>query len=293
MDQPPPHFVSVVVPHYNDLDNLGRCLDRLRGQSWPADRVEIIVADNNSTGGLAAVQAIAHDLRAVSAPEQGAGPARNAGAAVAKGEVLAFIDSDCLADRDWLAQGLAALERFDYAGGQVITTIADPARITPSEAYEAVFAFDFRRYIEKRGFAGSGNLFVPRRVFEQVGGFRAGVAEDIDWCRRANAMGFRLGYAPDAIVHHAARRRWSELKHKHDRILRETIRLERERPGWQPRWIVRALAIAGSPLLHWIRVVRSPRLPGARAKLRGIAGLALIRGYRSYRMLSLLGRRRA
>lgn len=288
MAQAPTPFVSVIVPHYNDLDNLVRCLAALRQQSWPADRLEIIVADNNSAGGVAAVEALGSGARVVAAPEQGAGPARNRAAADAAGEVFAFIDSDCVAERDWLAEGVAALGRFDYAGGQVVTTVADADAITASEAYEAVFAFDFERYIEKRRFSGSGNLFVPRRIFAAVGGFRAGVAEDMDWCWRANAMGYRLGYAPAAIVRHAARRRWSELARKHDRMLREEILLARERRGWRLRWIARALAIGASPLLHWVRVVRSPRLRGGRAKLRGLAGLLRIRAYRSCRMLSLL-----
>src|SRR5437868_6701590 len=85
-------FVSVVIPHYNDLDNLRVCLAHLRRQSWPHERFEIIVADNNSAGGVVAVRGLAADIRIVPAPEQGAGPARNAAVAVARGEVLAFID---------------------------------------------------------------------------------------------------------------------------------------------------------------------------------------------------------
>src|SRR6266853_401589 len=192
---PHPALISVVIPHYNDLEHLVRCLDSLRRQTLPRERFEVIVADNNSVGGVAAVQRVAGDMIVVPGPEQGAGPARNAGVARARGTYLAFIDSDCIADEDWLREGIAALERFDYVGGQVITQMGDAAYITPAEAYEAVFAFDFKKYIEKHKFSGSGNLFVPKTVFEQVGGFRAGVSEDMEWCRRANVMGFRLGYA--------------------------------------------------------------------------------------------------
>jgi GT2 family glycosyltransferase len=283
-------FVSVIVPHYNDFANLARCLGALRGQSWPSDRFEVIVADNNSEGGVAAVAAIAPWVRAVAAKEQGAGPARNAGAAVAQGEVLAFVDSDCVARRDWIAAGVAALENFDYVGGQVITATGELSRLTPSEAYEAVFAFDFKKYVEKDKYSGTGNLFVPKAIFARVGGFRAGVAEDMDWCWRANAMGYRLGYAEAAIVEHPARREWRELRRKHDRMEREMIRLASERRGWRSRWLGHAALVAGSPLFHSSRVVTSPRLPGMRAKLLGISGLVMIRFYRSYRMLVLLFR---
>ena len=281
-------FVSVVVPHYNDLANLARCLAGLRDQSWPADRFEIIVADNNSEGGIAAVQAIAPFATIVHAAQQGAGPARNEGAAAARGEVLAFIDSDCIARPDWLAAGLAALRRFDYVGGRVVTTTGEIRQLTASEAYEAVFAFDTKKYIDNDKYAVSGNLFVSRAVFGRVGGFRAGVSEDMDWCWRASALGFRLGYAETAIVEHAARREWRELKRKHQRMERETLLLWSERRGWRRRWLWHAALVALSPLGHWWRVVTSPRLPGLCAKLLGLAGLVGIRLYRSGNMLRLM-----
>src|SRR5436190_24068624 len=118
-------FVSVVIPHYSDIAGLTLCLAALRRQNWAADAFEIIVADNNSSGGVAAVQAIAGDIRVVHAPEQGAGPARNAGVAAARGDVLAFIDADCIAEPDWLRAGVAGLQRNDYVGGQVIVTVDD------------------------------------------------------------------------------------------------------------------------------------------------------------------------
>src|SRR5271170_345973 len=235
MPDPLEQLVSVVVPHYNDLQNLASCLESLRRQTFPRGRFEVIVADNNSAGGVAAVERIAPDITVVPAPDQGAGPARNAGAAAARAAYLAFIDSDCVADRNWLREGIAALEQFDYVGGRVITTVKESARPTPAEAFEAVFAFDFKKYIQRDKFSGSGNLFVPRGIFDQVGGFRAGVAEDIDWCHRANRIGFRLGYAERAIVYHAARREWSELTKRWDRVTTEMFRLAMERPGWRMR----------------------------------------------------------
>jgi GT2 family glycosyltransferase len=281
-------LVSVIIPHYNDLDHLEHCLEALRHQTLARERYEVIVADNNSVGGVEAVERIAADMIVVPAPEQGAAPARNVGVAAARGAVLAFIDSDCVADRNWLDEGILALERFDYVGGQVITKIGEPQEPTPAEAVEAVFAFNFKKYIDRDGFSGSGNLFVPKAIFGRVGGFRAGVSEDIDWCRRANALGYRLGYAERAIVLHSARREWRELKRKWDRILTETIGLARERPGWRLRWIAYAGIVAASPLVHWITVVRSPRLVGLRAKCCGLVGLVRIRVYRSCRMLYLL-----
>jgi GT2 family glycosyltransferase len=281
-------LVSVIIPHYNDLEQLVHCLESLRRQTIPSEQFEIIVADNNSIGGVAAVNQIASDIIVVPAPEQGAGPARNAGAAVARGRYLAFIDSDCIAREDWLQEGIAALQQSDYVGGQVITCISSAEDPTMAEAFEAVFAFNFKKYIEKDHFSGSGNLFVPREIFERVEGFRARVSEDMEWCRRANAIGLVLGYAERAIVYHPARRIWSDLTKRWDRFMVEDIRLAMEQPGWRRRWVTHAVIVALSPFAHWLQVVRSRRLSGLRAKFRGLHGLFKIRSYRSYRMICLL-----
>ncbi len=204
---PPGPFVSVVIPHYNDLAALQVCVAGLARQTWPAARMEVIVADNNSACGIAAVRAAVPSCRVIPAPVQGAGPARNAGAAVARGEILAFIDSDCDPDPDWIEHGVHALAEYDFLGGHVRTTARDAARPTPVEAWEIVFGFDFERYIVDEGYTGSGNMWVWRSVFDAVGGFRTGVSEDVEWSHRATALGFRLGYEPRAVVSHLARPR--------------------------------------------------------------------------------------
>src|SRR5271165_879096 len=112
-------FVSVVIPHFNDLGGLRLCYSRLLGQTYPRDRFEIVVADNNSRCGLDMVGSAAPEARVVPAPIQGAGPARNAGIAASRGEVIAFLDSDCVPEPDWLIEGVAALMQFDFVGGQV------------------------------------------------------------------------------------------------------------------------------------------------------------------------------
>ncbi len=259
-------------------------MSHLKRQTWPRDRYEIIVADNNSKCGLSAVVDAAPGAIVIPAPIQGAGPARNSAIQVARGDVLAFIDSDCYAHPGWLAAGVNGLQLYDYVGGTVVTDVPDPTRMSLAEAYEAVFAFNFKKYIEKDKFSGAGNLFVPRRVFDATGPFRNGLSEDKEWCHRANARGFRLGYVPGAVVAHPARRTWAELSAKWRRVVAETYQLETEQPHWQLRWALRTIATAASPAAHAYRVVTSPRLPGCRNKAKGLAGLIAIRLYRSWLM---------
>lgn len=253
--------VSVIVPHYRDLVSLERCLDALTSQEFPASEFEIIVADNNSPEGEAELlRAIAGRARLVVVEERGAGPARNGGVAVARGYIFAFTDSDCVPEPSWLREGVGALAAFDFVGGRVVVLVDDAERMTPIEAFERVFAFDFKAYIERKGFTGAGNLFCSREVFERVGGFRAGVSEDVEWSHRATASGYTLGYVPRAIVGHPARRTWAELETKWRRVNRETYLLYRERKAGRLLWLARTLMLPASAAAHTVKVFLSDQL---------------------------------
>jgi GT2 family glycosyltransferase len=281
-------FVSIVIPHYNDLDSLAVCVAGLRRQTWPERRMEIIVADNNSACGIAAVVRVAHGCRVVPAPVQGAGPARNAGAAVAGGEILAFIDSDCDPRPDWVENGVRALDGYDFAGGYVEVVARDPANPTAVEAWELVFGFDFERYIRVGGYTGGGNMWVRRPVFDTVGGFRAGVAEDMDWSFRARGAGFRLGYGRLAMVSHLARPGWPELLTRWRRVLAEHYTLTREKPLGLLRWMAWTAGMPLATVPHLARVLRSDRLPGARLKAAAASVLIAHRIWRTGYMIRLL-----
>ncbi len=281
--------VSVLIPHYNDLANLELCLVALAGQTLARDSFEIIIADNNSTVGIDAVRAVV-GARAlvVPAPEQGAGPARNAAASVAKAQAFAFIDSDCVPARDWLERGLAALARAEIVGGAVAATARDPAEPTPSEAFELVFAFQMKRYVERKGFGGSGNLFVRRSAFDAVGGFRKGIAEDEEWGRRAMTRGYRTVYDGSVCATHPARRNWEELRRKWKRVTLERYILTGEQRYGRLIWIGTSWLILVSPFFHFTKVLTSPRLNSPRARLGAIAILFRLRAYRftqAYRVL--------
>jgi cellulose synthase/poly-beta-1,6-N-acetylglucosamine synthase-like glycosyltransferase len=277
----PTPSVSVIIPHFNDLENLRTCLTLLTAQSMPTSEFEIIVADNNSACGIDAVRAICGEqVLVVNAPLQGAAAARNTAVAASRGSILAFIDSDCRPTRDWLAHGVAALATADMVGGQVEVAAVDDRNPTPVEAFEKVFAFNFQRYIEAENFAGSGNMFVKRTTFETVGGFRAEVSEDKDWGQRAARLGYRWTYAPSAKVAHPARRTWPELREKWRRVTRETYMIMRPQQFGRVRWFFRAWAVLVSPFVHWLQIVRSQKLQSLSDKFCAIGVLFRIRWWR-------------
>jgi len=276
-----PPLISVVIPHYNDLANLERCMGLLVLQTLPRSQFEIVVADNNSRCPLTDVERACRGLaRVVPAPLQGAGAARNAGVEASRGRILAFIDSDCRPSPTWLEQGLAALSNAQIVGGRVDVDYERPDSPTGVEAFERVFAFNFKRYIEEFGFAGSGNMFVPREIFEAVGRFRGQVAEDVDWGRRAVAANYRWSYAPDAVVSHPARRDWPELVQKSRKATAEAFAGTIEKPNGRLIWFLRSFAVLGSPLVHWIAVARSEKLDTVEQRAKAIGVLFRIRIWR-------------
>lgn len=283
--------VSVIIPHWNDIENLARCLAHLRAQTVARENFEIVVADNNSSSGLEAVRAICGaDVVLVEAKEQGAGPARNAAIAASRGDTLALIDSDCFADPDWLEKGIVGLARFDFIGGDVRVHPKVQGAPNGVEAFEAVFAFDFRNYIERQGFTGTGNMFVSRRVFDAVGPFRNGVSEDVEWSHRARGKGFRLGYVPAARVTHPARHDWPSLRTKWEKATREAWGLVHGRAGAEWRWLLKACVMPLSAFAHIPKVLTHKADLRIADRLKAIAVLIRLRAWRAGEMFRLWAR---
>ncbi len=281
--------LSVVVPHYQDLERLDLCLAALDRQSYPREDFEIVVADNASPVGADAVNAvIAGRARLVVVRQKGAGPARNGGVAASTGANLAFTDSDCQPEPDWLAEGMLALASHDFVGGCMKVLVEDPGAVTSAEAFEQVFAFNNRDYVVRKGFSVTANLFCPRSVFDEVGGFRVGISEDLEWCRRARAAGYNIGYAPLAIVGHPARRTWAELRQKSMRIDAEMFALASAEEHGRLNWLIRSLALPLSALAHTPRVAFSGALHRPRQRLGALVMLYRVRFWRFADSLGLL-----
>jgi glycosyltransferase involved in cell wall biosynthesis len=191
--------VSVVVPARNAAGTIGRTLDCLAAQELDGD-FEVIVVDDDSEDETAGVADRAGVIL-LRPGRVGAAEARNLGVAKARADTIAFTDSDCFPTPAWLEGGLRALEQNDLVQGRVAP---DPS--VPLDA------FDRTIWVEsERGFYETANLFVTRRLFDQVGGFEEWIdtggekllAEDVWFGWRAVRAGARTAFADDALVHHA------------------------------------------------------------------------------------------
>lgn len=285
-------LLSVIIPHLNQEESLERCLESLSSQDFELNRVEIIVVDNGSKQLPTIVCSSFANIRLEQEDMPGPGPARNRGIALSHAPVVACVDADCIARSDWLktiANVFEADSGLQIIGGDVRIALQNPNNMTMLEAYESIFAYRQKEYIEQRRFSGTGNLAMRRDVFYTVGPF-AGIrlAEDRDWGRRATGLGFTIRYIPNMVVLHPARTSFSELFDKWDRHIAHDYAEQAIGVIGKFRWIAKAVALLLSPAGELVRIVRSDRVECLSARWLAFIGLARIRLYRSKRMLSAM-----
>lgn len=281
---------AVIIPHYNDVTRLARCLTALVPQAGP--ETEVVVVDNGSAESLDAVRAAFPALRLVTETAKGAAHARNRGVAETTAPLLVFLDCDCVPAPGWLAAARTALDRSGagLVGGRVEVFDETPGPRTGAQAFEAVFAFDNRAYVERQGFSVTANLVTRRDVALATGPFVHGLSEDLDWCRRAAAKGYRLAYDDSLRVAHPSRGDWAALARKWRRVTEELFGVNGRSPGRRLLWAGKALMMPVSILAHGPRVLRHPTLRGPGERARALATLARLRLARMAWMLAQAAR---
>jgi len=196
--------VSVIIPVYNAEKTISLLLKALSRQS--TDKVfEIILVDNESNDATSKIiESVTSDfsipLKVLSQPRGVTISAvRNFGVKNSSGRVLAFIDSDCVPGSDWLQLGC---EQVAYFGEEVL--LAGGYQPPPISTW-VERAWHSTRSGHKEGsfFVHGGNFFIPRDLFDDVGGFRERIetSEDYDLGRRV-AMKYKVISVPNFTVLH-------------------------------------------------------------------------------------------
>ncbi|MGB3405701.1 MAG: glycosyltransferase family A protein [Microcoleaceae cyanobacterium] len=212
------HYVSVIVPVYNDTERLKHCLKALNQQTYPHSNYEVIVVDNGSDPAEKVETVVASFPQAFYAYEQTAGSyaARNHGISIAKGEIIAFTDADCIPALNWLEQGVIHLQQVPNCGlvvGKIEVFFRDANKATPVELYESLTAFPQKEMLEKHQYGAGGNLFTWKHVLDKVGVFDANLKSsgDVEWCQRVFKQGYPQIYGETISVQHPARTSWQQL----------------------------------------------------------------------------------
>ncbi len=198
--------VTVVVPTFRRRARLARLLRALEAQTLPAERFSVVVVDDASDDGTAAMlrtYASTSPMRlTVCRQPRNRGPAaaRNRGLAEATAPVVAFTDDDCVPDRHWLEAGLTALAAGDGARAGVAGRTV-PAADQPEGPFSRTLRVDDARFMQ------TCNVFYRRDVLATVDGFdeRLRTGEDTDLGLRVRAAGHEVAFSPDALVVHDVR----------------------------------------------------------------------------------------
>jgi GT2 family glycosyltransferase len=225
--------LSVVVCTRNSADRIDALLEALMHQETPVVAYEVIVVDGHSTDGT--VDRVArHPVRLVQqGPRPGIAAARNDGLDAARGQVVCYVDDDCLPERDWLRRVHEALERHPEAAGvgggikayRLETIYEKYAALAKNPLYGHIpsvaptkrvslylrKAFGVRPPPLKEGqlldSVMTANAAFRVEALREVGGFdpSLSMAEDWDLCLRMREAGHALLYAPQAKVRHRHR----------------------------------------------------------------------------------------
>ncbi|MGC1678763.1 MAG: glycosyltransferase, partial [Candidatus Binataceae bacterium] len=198
--------VSVVVAAYDAAAMLGECLASLEVQSYPD--YETIVVDDGSTDATAQVAGLA-GTRVVRVDHRGLGAARNAGIDAASGEIVAFLDADARADRDWLYHLAECITRRGAAaaGGP---NFAPAPKNTKAAAMAAApgLPCEVRADDDRLAQLCGCNMAITRAALRAVGGFDpdfSAAGDDVDLSWRLAERGETLAMAPGAIAIHERR----------------------------------------------------------------------------------------
>lgn len=212
-------FVSVIIPVYNDPKRIGITIEALLNQTYPSEKYEIIIVDNGSDDNTKETVKKYPVRLFEETLTRSSYAARNKGIEQAKGKILAFTDSDCKPRENWIEKGVEALKEADasLAGGKACFQFTD--KKGAAQFYDACNHIQTEESIQKRKVAYTANLFVKAEVFEDVGKFPGNFSSggDVYFTFRASSAGYRIVYAPNAIIEHPTRT-WHALLKKAFRV---------------------------------------------------------------------------
>ncbi len=257
--------VSVIVPVYNSHKTIGLCLDALLKSDFRD--IEVICADDGSRdrscdiiGGIASLDGRVRLLRLAHA---GPAFARNAGVAASSGNILFFVDSDVIVEKDTITKLLSVIDRdgIACAGGMVKPHTLDTCY---DKFQQQWYSYEFGSISGKVYALPTSNLMVVRAIFDSLGGFdvafRYPSAEDYDFCYRVIRKGYFIYYRSDAAVTHLHPQCFGDFIRRPFLYQREAVKL-RLKSG---STLTNELAMVYYMLLR-IKSCRMNYLPGMRS----------------------------
>ena len=195
--------ISIIIPALNEEKMIGRCLGSLAKLDFARERFEVILVDNGSRDNTLKIAESFQDrinIRILQVTGVRISALRNTGARAAQGNILAFLDADCLAPHDWLER-IYALAPLDGAG------VLGAHYLLPSDSSWVGRTWHVYQEAPKAGEVShipAGDLIMRREDFLTLGGFDETIQtnEDYELCERARAAGMKVRAFPEIGVIH-------------------------------------------------------------------------------------------
>ncbi|WP_175514110.1 glycosyltransferase [Oceanisphaera psychrotolerans] len=158
-------FISVIIPTYHDWQRLQLCLDAIDTQSYPKEKFEIIVVNNDPLD-FPSGMTWPNNCSVVVESKSGSYAARNKGASHAKGKVFSFTDADCIPDKNWLSE---IASHYSYnkgilSGSVIMFSMRANNKLNFTESYDYIFGINQEIY-KRSKVAATANLSVTSEEF--------------------------------------------------------------------------------------------------------------------------------
>jgi len=187
-------MISVIIPTYNEEKNIERCLKSLENQTVPRNEFEVIVVDGQSKDRTVEIAKKYAD-KIIQQKSKGVGGARNDGARVAKGDIIATTDADCILFKNWIKRIQKNLKRKNVIGMYgILKPIDIPDTRLKKIKYKVVFMIgnEFMKFTSKLDYHNicGGNCAFDHEIFEKVGGYRSlPILDDLEIGTRIKRLG--------------------------------------------------------------------------------------------------------
>ncbi len=214
--------VSAIIIAYNGEKTIASAIRSVLDQDYPKECLEIIAVDNNSKDKTADVIKQFPVLYVSETDHQSPAAARNKGASVATGEILAFLDADQTADKLWIKKLVEAFDdpTIGGVGGQNTVKSNQNSIAYQTQAEEWLISDETQARQEHDHKIGGGNSAVRKKAFDELKGFDITLfnAEDFDFYHRLiHQLGFKTKLVADAVVYNEIRG-WRSLLKREYRI---------------------------------------------------------------------------
>lgn len=201
--------LSIIIPVFNDLKAIKLTLESLENQTYNRSEYEVIVVDNGSKDGSFEYLQCLDNIILIKETQHLGSPysCRNRGIEAAKADILVFLDSTCVPQKDFVEKGLAFAENSDcdLFGGNVRFYFDD--HLTGAKLYDSITNIQMKSSIEEKGVAKTANLWVKKHVIDTVGAFIEGErsGDDVGFTSRCISAGMKLVFCETCITYKFAR----------------------------------------------------------------------------------------